>query len=60
MIVMWFSRRREFRADNLGGAELAGRDKMIADVAGACARATGKSPRLPSEMTAFGISGRVG
>ena len=29
MIVMWFSRRREFRADR-GGAELAGTDKMIA------------------------------
>jgi heat shock protein HtpX len=29
MIVMWFSRRREFRADR-GGAQLAGTDKMIA------------------------------
>ena len=29
MIVMWFSRYREFRAD-AGGATLAGRDKMIA------------------------------
>ena len=29
MIVMWFSRRREFRAD-AGGATLAGRQKMIA------------------------------
>ena len=29
MIVMWFSRRREFRAD-AGGASLAGRGKMIA------------------------------
>ena len=29
MIVMWFSRRREFRAD-AGGAKLAGRGKMIA------------------------------
>ena len=29
MIVMWFSRRREFRADH-GGAELAGKGKMIA------------------------------
>jgi len=28
-IVMWFSRRREFRADR-GGAQLAGTDKMIA------------------------------
>jgi heat shock protein HtpX len=29
MIAMWFSRRREFRAD-AGGATLAGRDKMVA------------------------------
>jgi len=29
MIVMWFSRQREFRADR-GGAKLAGREKMIA------------------------------
>jgi len=29
MIVMWFSRQREFRADR-GGAQLAGTDKMIA------------------------------
>jgi heat shock protein HtpX len=29
MIVMWFSRRREFRADR-GGAQLAGTDNMIA------------------------------
>jgi len=29
MIVLWFSRRREFRADH-GGATLAGRQKMIA------------------------------
>ena len=29
MIAMWFSRRREFRADS-GGAALAGRGKMIA------------------------------
>ncbi|MCZ4263133.1 M48 family metalloprotease, partial [Limimaricola sp. G21655-S1] len=29
IIVMWFSRQREFRAD-AGAAKLAGRDKMIA------------------------------
>ena len=29
MIVAWFSRQREFRAD-AGGARLAGREKMIA------------------------------
>ena len=58
MIVMWFSRRREFRAD-AGGAELAGRGKMIAALQRLRA-GYGEEPRLPSEMTAFGISGRVG
>ena len=58
MIVMWFSRRREFRAD-AGGAELAGRGKMIAALRRLRA-GYGEEPRLPSEMTAFGISGRVG
>jgi heat shock protein HtpX len=28
MVVMWFSRQREFRAD-VGGARLAGRENMI-------------------------------
>ena len=58
MIVMWFSRRREFRAD-IGGAELAGRDKMISALR-RLRSSYGNAPRLPSEMTAFGISGRVG
>lgn len=57
IIVMWFSRRREFYAD-YGGAELAGRDKMIA----ALKRLKSKSEEkdLPKEMAAFGISGGVG
>ena len=57
MIVMWFSRRREFRAD-AGGADLAGRQKMIA----ALQRLGGvKEPRdLPGEFAAFGISGGPG
>ena len=55
MIVMWFSRQREFRAD-AGGARLASRAKMI----GALERlkqASGES-RLPEQIEAFGISGR--
>ena len=55
MIVMWFSRRREFRADH-GGAELAGRGKMIA----ALERLSlnyGQPPQLPDQVKAFGISG---
>ena len=54
LIVFWFSRRREFRAD-AGGARLAGREPMI----GALDRlrqASGRAP-LPDQMAAFGISG---
>ena len=58
IIVMWFSRQREYRAD-AGGAELAGRHKMIAALRRLRA-GYGEEPRLPSEMAAFGISGRVG
>ncbi|MCC8627393.1 protease HtpX [Xanthomonas vesicatoria] len=57
MIAMWFSRRREFRAD-AGGAQLAGRNKMIA----ALERLSlnhGQST-LPTQVQAFGISGGVG
>ena len=53
MIVMWFSRRREFRADE-GGAALAGREKMIA----ALRRLQGDATEdLPGEFAAFGING---
>ena len=56
MIVMWFSRRREFRADN-GGARLAGPTKMIGALQ-ALRRASGAKD-LPGEFAAFGISGSV-
>ncbi len=53
MIVAWFSRYREYRAD-AGGAELAGRQKMI----NALKRLQQSQPQsLPDEMAAFGISG---
>jgi heat shock protein HtpX len=52
MIVMWFSRYREFRAD-AGGAHLAGRQNMI----GALERLRrAHSAPLPDSMQAFGIS----
>ncbi len=55
-IVFWFSRHREFRAD-AGGAELAGREKMIS----ALKRLGGKANQeLPDQMAAFGIFGRPG
>lgn len=56
IIVFWFSRQREFRAD-AGGAHLAGRSKMI----NALARLGGsKSEPLPEQLAAFGISGGIG
>ena len=53
MIVMWFSRKREFRAD-AGGANLAGREAMIGALQRLQARLSGP---LPDQMAAFGISG---
>lgn len=56
MIVMWFSRRREFRAD-AGGAQLAGRNNMI----GALQRLqAAHEPNLPAQLAAFGIGGGPG
>ena len=56
-IVMWFSRRREFRADE-GGARLAGRQKM-ANALRALKRVS-EPEDLPGEFAAFGISGGMG
>lgn len=53
MIVMWFSRRREFRADH-GGASLAGRQNMIGALQ---ALGRGQDQELPANMRAFGIKG---
>lgn len=59
MIVLWFSRRREFRAD-AGGAKLAGRDNMIAALEALKRRHGRDDSRLPESMQAFGIaSGHV-
>jgi len=57
IIVMWFSRRREFKAD-AGGARLAGSHKMIAALQ-ALKRASGQ-PHLPDQLAAFGINGGIG
>jgi heat shock protein HtpX len=54
MILMWFSRQREFRAD-LGGAKLAGRDSMIRALEGL--RRSTQPAQLPEAIRAFGISG---
>jgi heat shock protein HtpX len=53
LIVMWFSRRREFRAD-AGGARLAGRPAMIGALE---ALKRVQSAGLPNGMRAFGIKG---
>ncbi|MES1981150.1 MAG: protease HtpX [Pseudomonadota bacterium] len=57
MIVMWFSRQREFRAD-AGGAGLAGRSKMIAALEKL--KLNHEQTALPEKMAAFGISGSRG
>lgn len=54
IIVMWFSRQREFRAD-AGGAALAGSTKMIAALERL--QKNQKPSVLPTQMAAFGISG---
>lgn len=53
MIVMWFSRYREFRAD-AGGASLAGRNNMIAALKRL--KQNQDAPPMPDEMAAFAIS----
>ena len=56
MIASWYSRRREFRADS-GGAELAGREKMIAALQRL--QAQNEKEDLPGQLAAFGISGGI-
>jgi len=55
IIVMWFSRRREFRADD-AGARLAGTRSMIAALERLRAE-QGVPVQMPSSMTAFAING---
>jgi heat shock protein HtpX len=54
IIVMWFSRQREFRADR-GGASLAGRRSMINALKRL--QMQHEPQPLPDKMAAFGISG---
>mgnify|MGYP001047014945 CR=1 FL=1 len=55
IIVMWFSRQREFRAD-AGSAKLSGRDKMIAALQKL--QKEYEPSHLPEKIAAFGISGQ--
>jgi heat shock protein HtpX len=57
IVVMWFSRQREFRAD-AGGARLAGRGKMIAALQRL--QSLQEESHLPEKVAAFGIKGRPG
>ncbi len=57
IIVMWFSRQREFRAD-AGGARLVGKGKMIAALERL--KQAYQQPHLPDKIAAFGVSGNVG
>ncbi|MSP28487.1 MAG: protease HtpX [Methylococcales bacterium] len=57
MLVMWFSRYREFKAD-VGGANLAGREKMISALR--ALQRNHEAPPLAGSLAAFGISGSGG
>jgi len=57
MVVMWFSRYREFRADS-GGGQLAGVGNMIAALERL--KVAPDSEPLPDSVDAFGISGGIG
>lgn len=57
LVVMWFSRFREYRAD-AGGAQLAGRHKMIAALERL--HSVSNPEALPGGMSAFGIAGGLG
>jgi len=52
IIVMWFSRQREFRAD-AGGSRLAGRGKMISALERL--QAVHQPAQMPDQLAAFGI-----
>ena len=57
IVVMWFSRQREYRAD-IGGGQLAGKQKMIAALKRL--KAQYESSALPKSIAALGISGEQG
>jgi heat shock protein HtpX len=55
MVVAWFSRRREFRAD-AGGARLEGVPSMVSAL-GRLRELSGSPAQLPQNLSAFGIHG---
>jgi heat shock protein HtpX len=59
IIISWFSRRREFRADG-EGARLAGRAGMISALERLKSLSEAEAQPLPDQLKAFGIFGRAG
>lgn len=59
VVVAWFSRYREFRADK-GGAELAGRNNMIAALEGLRRTIEDVDPKAQPAVAAMKISSRAG
>jgi heat shock protein HtpX len=57
IIVMWFSRKREFTADK-GAAYLTGKDKMVSALQ--CLQAHHEPSHLPDQVAAFGIRPKQG
>jgi len=57
IVVMWFSRQREYRAD-LGGGQLVGTQKMIAALQRL--KMQHEESALPKSMAALGVSGEQG
>ncbi|MEY4921080.1 MAG: Protease HtpX [Pseudomonadota bacterium] len=57
IVVMWFSRQREYRAD-IGGGQLAGNQKMIAALQRL--KSQYESSALPKSIAALGVSGEQG
>ena len=57
IVVMWFSRQREYRAD-FGGGQLAGKQKMIAALQRL--KTQYETSTLPKSIAALGISGEQG
>ena len=57
IVVMWFSRQREYRAD-FGGGQLAGKEKMIAALQRL--KTQYETSALPKSIAALGISGEQG
>jgi heat shock protein HtpX len=57
IVVMWFSRQREYRAD-IGGGQLAGNKKMIAALQRL--KTQYETSALPKSIAALGISGEQG